>query len=126
MGVQALRSHASGKKHKNLTDKITHFFSKAGKHSTTVNGSAESSSSTSTNKQHTMKLSIVSSEKTVAEIRWAVHSVAKGHSNNSNDNISALFKSMFSDSDIANEFLMGLRHTFIKYSKKKYLLAIVM
>ena len=32
MGIHALRSHASGKKHKDLTEKITHFF----------NGSAES------------------------------------------------------------------------------------
>lgn len=46
-----------------------------------------------------------------AEVLWTLHTIAKHHSYNGNEGVSALFKYMFPDSDIANSFSCGADKT---------------
>lgn len=46
-----------------------------------------------------------------AEVLWTLHTISKHHSYNGNEGVSALFKCMFPDSDIANSFSCGADKT---------------
>ena len=46
------------------------------------------------------------SQVSVAEIRWALQTVIKGHSKNLNNNIIEQFKIMFPDSQIAKMYII--------------------
>ena len=56
------------------------------------------------------------------EIRFALQSVLKGHSNNSSSNVSPLFKVMFLDSKIIESFALGADklHYLITYGSAPY------
>ena len=69
--------------------------------------SSTSSSSGRHVTQKTLELTVTKSQTLSAEIRWALQSVLKGHSNNSSSNISPLFKVIFQDSKIVESFALG-------------------
>ena len=113
MDVQALRSHAGGKKQKQLCAAVAIFLkTKPVTKSTTSSPDLSPASSTSSSSGHhvtqkTLELTVTKSQTLSAEIRWALQSVLKGHSNNSSSNISPLFKVMFPDSKIVESFALG-------------------
>ena len=90
MGVQALKSHADGKKHKEHCMKVSVFLRKETKPTT-----ESESALPSTSKQQTMERSVSKAQSTSAEIRWTLQTALKGFSNNSANKITALFKAMF-------------------------------
>ena len=51
-----------------------------------------------------MELSVSKAQSTSAEIRWTLQTFLKGFSNNSANNITALFKAIFPDSPTAQNF----------------------
>ena len=53
-----------------------------------------------------MELSVTKEQSTSAEIRWTLQTVLKGFSNNSANNVTALFKAIFPDSPTA-QFSLG-------------------
>ena len=69
--------------------------------------SSTSSSSGRYVTQKTLERTVTKSQTLSAEIRWALQSVLKGHSNNSSRTISPLFKVMFPDSKIVESFALG-------------------
>ena len=101
IGVQALKSHADGKKHKEHCMKVSVFLRKKNKPTT-----ESESALPSTSKQQIMELSVSKAQSTSAEIRWTLQTVLKGFSNNSANNITALFKAMFPDSPTAQNFTL--------------------
>ena len=103
MGVHALKSHADGKKHKEHCMKVSVFLEKKKNKPTTESESALPS----TSKQQTMELSVSKAQSTLVEIRWTLQTVLKGFSNNSANNITALFKAIFPDSPTAQDFSLG-------------------
>ena len=110
MGVQALKSHAAGKKHKDISQKVSCFFKKPTHSSTNIVTQENQETSQVTKKkdtQQTLELTIASSDVIKAEIRWAIDSVLKGNSNNQNKNTNNLLKVMFPDSNIAKLFSLG-------------------
>ena len=60
----------------------------------------------SSSKQQTLELNVLSSRKISPEIMWALHCCLNGISNNSNQDTSSLFQTMFPDSKIAKSFQM--------------------
>ena len=60
----------------------------------------------SSSKQQTLELNVLSSRKISPEIIWALHCCLNGISNNSNQDASSLFQTMFPDSKIAKSFKM--------------------
>ena len=54
-----------------------------------------------------MEALVVTAQESMAEIRWAVHSVSRGLLNSSNSSVGALFKTMLPNSDIAKEMTFG-------------------
>ena len=60
----------------------------------------------SSSKQQTLELNVLSSRKISPEIMWALHCCLNGISNNSNQDTSSLFQTMFPDSKIAKYFQM--------------------
>ena len=60
----------------------------------------------SSSKQKTLELNVLSSRKISPEIMWALHCCLNGISNNSNQDTSSLFQTMFPDSKIAKSFQM--------------------
>ena len=64
--------------------------------------------------QKTLELTVTKLQTFSAEIRWALKSVLKGHSNNSSSNISPLFKVMFPDSKIFESFAVGADNCVIR------------
>ena len=58
----------------------------------------------SSSKQQTLELNVLSSRKISPEIMWALHCCLNGISNNSNQDASSLFQTMFPDSKIAKSF----------------------
>ena len=101
IGVQALKSHADGKKHKEHCMKVSVFLRRKTKPTT-----ESESVLPSTSKQQTMELSVSKAQFTLAEIRWTLQTVLKGFSDNSANNITA-FKAMFPDSPTAQNFSLG-------------------
>ena len=91
MEVQALKSHADGKKHKEVVAAVSVFFKKSTKSQSTSSESSQRNASSST-QQQTPELTVNKSQVSIAEIRWALQTVTKGHSKNSNNNVSELFK----------------------------------
>ena len=91
MEVQALKSHADGKKHKEVVAAVSVFFKKSIKSQSTSSESSQRNASSST-QQQTLELTVDKSQVSIAEIRWALQTVTKGHSKNSNNNVSELFK----------------------------------
>ena len=89
MDVQALRSHAGGKKHKQLCAAVAVFLkTKPVTKSTASSPDLSPASSTSSSSGHhvtqkTLELTVTKSQMLSAEIQWALQSVLKGHSNNS-------------------------------------------
>ena len=71
-----------------------------------VKESSQRNASSST-QQQTLELTVNKSHVSIAEIRWALQTVTKGHSKNSNNNITELFKVMFPDCQIAKMFTLG-------------------
>jgi hypothetical protein len=115
MGVQALKSHSEGKKHKNICEKIACFF-KQNKQNPKPNSDISNDNPSASvppspleppKTQSTLELSINQTDKIKAEIRWALESVMRGNSNNSNNTINKLFQVMFPDSQIVKLFSMG-------------------
>ena len=122
MGAQALKSHMSGKKHKQRAAPVSTFYKSVSKpNSTVVKDSAgekvsESAPSTSasttplnasSSSQITLGLSVNMTNKLKAEIIWALKSVTSGFSNNSCNESNELFRTMFPDSNIAKQFMLG-------------------
>ena len=99
MGVQALKSHAVGKKHKKDAEAVACFFKKPSQ-TTTPN-------KVQIQKQSTLEMTVNSVSATKAEIMWALNCVSHGYSGNSCAAVNDLFQSMFHDSEIAKEFKMG-------------------
>ena len=58
-----------------------------------------------------LELTVNKSQVSIVEIRQALQTVTKGHSKNSNNNITELFKVMFPDSQIAKIFTLGADKT---------------
>ena len=113
MGVQALKSHAEGKKHKLICAVVAVFLkTKPVMKSATSSRDLSPVSSTSSWSgchiiQKAREITVTKLQTRSAEIRWALQSVLKGHSNNSSSNISPLFKVMFPDSKIVESFALG-------------------
>ena len=97
MGVKALKSHADGKKYKEVVAAVSVFFKKSTRSQSTSSESSQRNASSST-QQQTLELTVTKSQVSIAEMRWALQTVTKGHSRNSNNNITELFKVMFPDS----------------------------
>ena len=123
MGRQALISHASGMKHKDIDKKIKAFFQPTKKivenkenSSSSIDiecegkyddSSSKAKASSSSKVQATIELVINNAEHTKAEILWLLKSTSAGYSNNSCVNNAELFRSMFPDSKIAQSFKLG-------------------
>ena len=111
MGVQALRSHASGKKHKEITQKVSTFFkTKSVKESSHEQKSREDEGKTSqerTKSQTSIELTLTSADVTKAEIRWGIDGILKGNSNNQNSNISPLLNACFPGHETVKLFSLG-------------------
>ena len=110
MGVKALKSHADGKKHKEVVAAVSVFFKKSTKSQSTSSESSQRNASSST-RQQTFELTVNKSQVSIAEIRWALQTVTKGHFKNSNNNITELFKVIFPDSQIALMFTLDADKT---------------
>lgn len=145
MGESGLKSHLSGKKHKELealtakSPGISQFISASNTTATSPSGlSAPSTSALNPPAPRTcdpVKDSLISSylakEETLkAEIRWTLHTVEKHHSFHSNEGIEKVFQDMFSDSPTAMKFscgekkcsylaCFGLAPYFVKLLKEK-------
>ena len=85
---------------------VSVFFKKSTKSQSTCSESSQRNASSST-RQQTFELTVNKSQVFIAEIRWPLQTVTKGHSKNLNDNITELFKVMFPDSQIAKLFTLG-------------------
>ena len=109
MGIQALKSHEKGKKHISVVSNMSCFFksSSAKDPPVSVEVSTSKVNDSSSSKQQTLELNLLSSEKISAKITWALHCCLNGISNNSNQDTSNLFQTMFPDSKIAKSFQMG-------------------
>ena len=120
MGVQALKNHAEGRKHKQLCAAVAVFLkTKPVTKSTRSSPDLSPVSSTSLSSgrhvtQKTLELTVTKLQTFSAEIRRALKSVLKGHSNNSSSNISPLFKVMFPDSKIFESFAVGADNCVIR------------
>ncbi|XP_066910897.1 uncharacterized protein [Clytia hemisphaerica] len=107
MGVQALRSHASGKKHKEITQKVSSFFkTKPVKESSHEQKSKEDNERTK-KAQTSIELTLTSADVTKAEIRWALDGILKGNSNNQNANIGPLLNACFPGHETIKLFSLG-------------------
>ena len=89
---------------------VSVFFKKSTKSQSTSSESSQRNASSST-QQQTPELTVNKSQVSIAEIRWALQTVTKGHSKNSNNNVTELFKVMFPDSQIAKMFTLGADKT---------------
>ena len=123
MAKKALLSHAAGKKHNERDIKIKTFFipvnQKKIANKNTEFKSAENDNGSSSNSsthvvdqssklvQPTLELVTTNSDKTKAEIIWALKCIESGYSDNSNNDMNVVFKCMLPDSKIASSFQMG-------------------
>ena len=106
MGVQALKSHMKGEKHKKAAGvlKPTPRYFKpcvktAGK--TSINKEGQSS------KQATLDLVLHSKEELKTEIKWTLASVMYNISSNASSSMTKLFSSLFPDSKFAQDVALG-------------------
>ncbi|XP_066934412.1 uncharacterized protein [Clytia hemisphaerica] len=107
MGVRALRSHASGKKHKEITQKVSSFFkTRPVKESSHEQQSKEDNERTK-KAQTSIESTLTSADVTKAEIRWALDGILKGNSNNQNANISPLLNACFPGHETIKLFTLG-------------------
>ena len=112
MGVQALRSHAAGKKHKEITQRVSTFFKTKSNKVTELSNDQKSSTdkekrSETTKSQTSIELTLTSADVTKAEIRWAIDGVLKGNSNNQNSNINVLLNACFPGHETIKLFTLG-------------------
>ena len=115
MGISALISHQSGKKHKELfknrTSFSTTFFDKSSRSSDTTDnissGADQSCGSKTVQKNATVDSMIMSVGSCHAEILWAIKVVISKFSFNSCKKMGELFCVMFPDSEIAKLFKLG-------------------
>ena len=118
MGRQALVSHYSGKKHKEVDVKLKTFFqSKKQTERDSIKSSqleSEKPRACSSKTQSSIELVINTSEHSKAEILWKLQSISAGCSNNSCSDNAGLFQHMFADSEIA-------KSSQLEPSKIKYL-----
>ena len=96
MGVLALRSHASGQGHKKALANLNR--------STTITSFVRTPSVNTPRPVSVSDLVGTSKPSLKSEVLWSLHTVHKHSPYNSSDNISALFQSMFPDSQIAQKF----------------------
>ena len=89
---------------------ISVFFKKSTKSQSTSSESSQRNASSST-QQQTRELTVNKSQVSLVEIRWPLQTVTKGHSKNSNNNITELFKVMFPDNQTAKMFALGADRT---------------
>ena len=85
------------KKHTEVVAALSVFFKKSAKRQSASSESNQRNASISI-QQQTLELTVNMSQVSIAEIRWGLQTVPKGHSKNSNNNIIELFKVMFPDS----------------------------
>ena len=109
MRFQALKSHADGKKHKEVVAAVSVFFKKSTKSQNTSSENSQRNASGST-QQQMLEWTVNKSQVSIVEIRWALQTVTKGHSKNLN-NITELFKVIFPDSWLAKMFTLGADKT---------------
>ena len=123
MGKAALKSHMEGAVHKNRfselskkTCTVASFFptqrpEKSVQPSSTARSSTVTSQNTDTNAAHSslglLHLSTLSKKVIDAEIIWALKCVDSHFSSHSNIGMNDLFKKMFSDSEIAQQYSMS-------------------
>ena len=115
MGIGALVSHQSGKKHKevfkNRTSFSTTFFDKSSRSSGTtdniLSGADQSCGSKTVQKNATVDSMIISVGSCHAEILWAIKIVMSKFSFNSCKKMGELFCVMFPDNEIAKIFKLG-------------------
>ena len=104
-----LKSHQKGKKLISVVSGMSCFFKSfsAKDLPVLVEESTSKINDSSSSKQQTLELNVLSSEKISAEIMWALHYCLNGISNNSNQDFSTLFQTMFPHSKIAKPLQMG-------------------
>ncbi|GBN53613.1 hypothetical protein AVEN_197773-1, partial [Araneus ventricosus] len=122
MGIGAIKCHARGSEHKNILKQqlsqslMSSFFisqcgtSKPGDSTESANSGETAqpeSFSNKKDKEQTIQLVTTNDETLKAEILWAMTVVEKKLSLNSCSNISRIFKCMFSDSTLAQQFQLG-------------------
>ncbi|GBO43166.1 hypothetical protein AVEN_267516-1, partial [Araneus ventricosus] len=122
MGIGAIKCHARGSEHKNILKQqpsqslMSSFFisqcgtSKPGDSTESANSGETAqpeSFSNKKDKEQTIQLVTTNDETLKAEILWAMTVVEKKLSLNSCSNISKIFKCMFSDSTLAQQFQLG-------------------
>ena len=113
--IQALKSHQIGKKYVLVVSNVYCFFKSSAKDPpVSVEESTSKVNDSSSSKLGTLELNVLSSEKISAGIMRALHRFLNGISNNSNQDTSDLFQTMFPDSKIAKSF--QLRPNQIGYS----------
>ena len=105
MGIQALKTHSDGAKHKKNLKSVNNFFSNS--KAPTPSPACVAEPDNETKKQTKLNDLVGSSVVADAEIRWILKCVSSGFSNNSNADTSKLFSVMFSDSVIADKFQLG-------------------
>ena len=84
---------------------ISLFLKKSTKNQSTSKESSQRNASSSI-QQQTLELTVNKLQVSIAKIRLALQTLTKGHSKNSNNNITELFKVMFPDSQIAKIFTL--------------------
>ena len=97
-------------KTKEVVALVSVFFKKSTKSQGIISESSQRNASSST-QQQTIELTVNKSQVSIAEIKWALQTVTKGHSKNSSNNIAELFKVIFPDSQIAKMFTLGTDKT---------------
>ena len=117
MGRQALLSHCSGKKHKEIDIKVKTFFSKPKKTDLKENKKESDSSEPTIESKKDKNDSLPKIQPTIeivikAEIKWALKSISAGYSNNSCYDIANLFRDIF---PCQNPKLFQLGPTKLKY-----------
>ena len=104
-GRGALTDHAKGKKHQDAVLRVKTFFKKPSTQNTQdVDESPSTACSDTTSKQTTL-YSSADTGSTKAEIKWSLKSVASGYLVRNNDDIKAIFATMFPDSNSQNDDL---------------------
>ena len=104
MGVSALESHASGKKHTDIVEKRSSGTGNLFFHNTTVQPVQPHPAPTST---QTIECMVIPVSASYAEILWSLKVVMSHFSLRSCLELNELFKCMFSDSEIAKSFRLS-------------------
>jgi hypothetical protein len=121
MGLRAVKSHAESKRHSDRVaslkqqPKVSSLLQSTCSLVPTIHALSNTAPSlisdvslhTEKNKAIVMNNYVIKDDVTKAEIRWAINCVTKHQSYRSCDGVADLFRSMFPDSSIANQFSMG-------------------